>query len=328
MTIVNRFLFPVGHGGFAAEAIDKKHLTVIDCGSFGCRKKVSKYIDAIKNCGFNCVDLLFITHFDNDHVNSIKELINKIGVKEVVIPFIPYDMRYVYDIYTKGAYSKLLSIFDNHENRIEKNEVEQSKVISRRDIWEWDVTCLLTPQNWIKLRDEFASESLDLKKLTSSNYPDYLEQKKEIINKCFKSAFSKGGPNSKGLLVLSQRCKNVKLKSCKIIQGFTQLFPATYTGCLYTGDAILMKNAQVESFVKTNRYEHKMLLTQIPHHGSRSNSDDNFAKSYESEYYFYHDKNDTRIKNNKLYSQLASKQLLFNVRDSCMDLIWNHIVLH
>ncbi|MBR3985754.1 MAG: hypothetical protein IKK04_01245 [Bacteroidales bacterium] len=62
MTIVNRFIFPVGHGGFAAEAIEDKYLAVIDCGSDSCPTRVSMYIDEIKKRGFNCVDRLFITH--------------------------------------------------------------------------------------------------------------------------------------------------------------------------------------------------------------------------------------------------------------------------
>ena len=81
MTEVNRLLFPVGHGGFAAEAIDNNYLSVIDCGSDVCPTRVSMYIDALKNHGFNSVNRLFITHFDNDHVNCIKELINKFKAK-------------------------------------------------------------------------------------------------------------------------------------------------------------------------------------------------------------------------------------------------------
>ena len=299
MTIVNRFLFPVGHGGFAAEAIDKNYLAVIDCGSDSCPTRVSMYIDEIKKHGFKRVDRLFITHFDNDHVKCIKELIDKVGVKEVVVPYIPHDMRYVYDVYTKGAYLKLLDLISNQQNDSRLYEVNEGETFSPKpqyDIWKWDVRCQLTKIEWNELRNEFIFKSLDIK----NEDPNYLEANKKEINSCFKTAFSETGPNRKGLIVLSQRCKNVKLDNCIIKQGITQLQPTTNTGCLYTGDARLKNNAQVESFVKTNLSDSKILLTQVPHHGSCTNSDDNFAASYNSDYYFYHDKDDTRIKKNKL----------------------------
>ncbi len=342
MTKVNRFLFPVGHGGFAAEAIEDKYLAVIDCGSDVCPTRVSMYIDALKNRGFKCVDRLFVTHFDNDHVNCIKELINKVGVREVVIPFIPYDMRYVYNIFTKGAYLELLGLFNNHDNRISRennqgNEIELSEIneeksfspISTYDIWEWNVKCLLTGQDWTDLRNKFVSKSLDIDKLTSSKYPDYLEQYKKTINACFKSVFGGTGPNTKGLIVLSQKCKNVNTDKCMITHGCSQSLSATNTGCLYTGDAKLKGSFgyEVKSFVKQHlRYEEKMLLTQIPHHGSKYNSDKEFATLFDSEYYFYCDNTDNRLRGNKQLYDLVTNKIL-DVRDCCMDLIWNQIVL-
>lgn len=329
MTKIIRVIFPVGHGGFAAEIIDDKHLTILDCGSLGNRKRLSLYIDAIKNYGFNCVDRLFLTHFDRDHVNCIKELIKKIGVREVVIPFIPHDMRYVYNSYTKGAYMNILNLFSNHKDGFELNEVEHDSIIPYIDIWEWNAKCLLTPHDWQNLRKEFISKKLDVKKIMSSNYPAYLEQNSKTINGCFRSTFGKNGPNSKGLIVLSQKCNNINTDICIIIRGCSQLFPAIHTGCLYTGDANLKKNAQVESHVKSIRHEQKMSLTQIPHHGSNNNSDNDFDTSFDSEYYFYCDKNDIRIqKNQQLYNRLITTKQLLGVRNSDMDLVVNLIVLH
>lgn len=331
MTEVNRLLFPVGHGGFAAEAIDHNYLSVIDCGSDVCPTRVSMYIDALKNHRFNCVNRLFITHFDNDHVNCIKELIYKVGVKEVVVPFIPHEMRYVYNTYTKGAYLELLDLFYNRENEIELIEINEEKTFrpnSQYDIWEWNVKCLLTEQDWKILCKEFKFKSLDINKLTSSKDSDYLDSNRKVINSCFRSAFGSGGPNSKGLIVLSQKCNNVVTNKCIITQGCSQSLPATYTGCLYTGDANLKDNTQAESFVKNHLFEQRMLLTQIPHHGSKYNSNDKYVKSFNSEYYFYCDNTDKRLQDNKTLSKsLSGSGQLLNVRDCCMDLIWNQIVL-
>ena len=327
MTEINRLLFPVGHGGFAAEAIDNNYLSVIDCGSDVCPTRVSMYIDALKNHGFNSVNRLFITHFDNDHVNCIKELINKFkakNVKEVVIPFIPDEMRYVYNTYTKGAYMELLDLFEENDIKPNKVEEETFRPNPQYNIWEWNVKCLLTEQDWEKLRNEFISKSLDINNKDSN----YLDNNRKVINSCFVSAFGKGGPNSKGLIVLSQKCKGVVTNKSLITQGCPKPLPATYTGCLYTGDARLKKNTQAESFVKNNLHEQKMLLTQIPHHGSNNNSNKEFVNFFDSEYYYYCDNTDKRLrKNEQLYNKLRNSGQLLDVRDCCMDLIWNQIVL-
>ena len=328
MTKVNRILFPVGHGGFAAEAIDNNYLSVIDCGSDVCPTRVSMYIDALKKHGFNSVNRLFITHFDNDHVNCIKELINKVSVKEVVVPFIPHEMRYVYNTYTKGAYIEFLNLFNNQENDIELIEINEEKIFRlnpQYDIWEWNVKCLLTNQDWEKLCNEFNSKSLDINNKDSN----YLNDNRKVINSCFRSTFGPGGPNSKGLIVLSQKCKVVVTNKCIITQGCSQSLPATYTGCLYTGDANLKNKNNIQdvvSFVNKKRHEQKMLLTQIPHHGSKYNSDKEFATLFDSEYYFYCDNTDNRLRGNKQLYDLVTNKIL-DVRDCCMDLIWNQIVL-
>ena len=330
MTEVDRLLFPVGHGGFAAEAIDHNYLSVIDCGSDVCPTRVSMYIDALKRHGFNCVKRLYITHFDNDHVNCIKELIDKVGVKEVVVPFFPHEMRYVYNTYTKGAYLELLNLFK--ENEIELNEINEEKTFRpnpQYDIWEWNVKCLLTDQDWIILCKEFKSKNLDINKLTSSKDTDYLNDNRKVINSCFRHVFPNGGPNSKGLIVLSQKCKDVVTNKCVITHGCSKSLPATNAGCLYTGDANLKNknNTQaVASFVKKRLHEEKMLLTQIPHHGSKYNSNEKFVIFFDSEYYFYCDNTDSRL-NKMLCNNLRSSKQLLDVRDCCMDLIWNQIVL-
>ncbi len=111
MTHFIRCLFPVGHGGFAAEVINDNYLTVFDCGSDVCPVRVSHYIDAIKARALGPVNRLFISHFDKDHVNCIRELIDKIGVREAVVPSVPKEMRFVYNTYTNGAYFSILNLF-------------------------------------------------------------------------------------------------------------------------------------------------------------------------------------------------------------------------
>ncbi len=90
MEIIRKFN-PVGQGAFYTEMHitdnNVRHYFVYDCGSER-KDDCIKQIDAnfIKN---EVIDILFISHFDADHVNCIKHLVNKVKeIKVVVIPLI------------------------------------------------------------------------------------------------------------------------------------------------------------------------------------------------------------------------------------------------
>lgn len=88
----NRTFHPVGHGAFFTEQIyddNNKVLftAVYDCGSSNQSDLQKPLNDFIKTC--NHIDLLCISHFDNDHISGInllsKQLLNKNTI--VLIPF-------------------------------------------------------------------------------------------------------------------------------------------------------------------------------------------------------------------------------------------------
>ncbi|GAA6530470.1 hypothetical protein LPYR103PRE_24430 [Segatella asaccharophila] len=80
---VIRTIHPVGQGAFYTEEFfdnqhDVNHTVVFDCGS-KTKPKSSRaktlYIDNVVNSSFGDkqkIDLFFISHFDEDHVNGIK----------------------------------------------------------------------------------------------------------------------------------------------------------------------------------------------------------------------------------------------------------------
>lgn len=89
---MRRVFHPVGQGAFYSESFYTGFGTfnmVYDCGS------MSKGVDNIISNSFdkdngNDIDILFISHFDSDHVNKIallKKSVNKI--KKVIMPLIP-----------------------------------------------------------------------------------------------------------------------------------------------------------------------------------------------------------------------------------------------
>lgn len=93
--VFKRTLHPVGHGAFFTEQfIDSRNSiwfhVAYDCGSF---TKESLYRE-IENID-RFFDFMFISHFDSDHVNGLKRLIEKglINKKtKIVIPFIYPDL--------------------------------------------------------------------------------------------------------------------------------------------------------------------------------------------------------------------------------------------
>ena len=74
-------------GNSRTEKLDSAFRFVYDCGSSRNIKKLEKEI----NSAFKkdeCIDLLFISHFDNDHVNGLKHLLNRCHVETVVLPYL------------------------------------------------------------------------------------------------------------------------------------------------------------------------------------------------------------------------------------------------
>ena len=82
MIVHQRFIFPVGQGGFACETIGD-HVVVYDCGSQTSNSMVESCIDHLSTITDH-VDILFISHFDTDHVNSLREPGGRVPVSRII----------------------------------------------------------------------------------------------------------------------------------------------------------------------------------------------------------------------------------------------------
>ena len=128
---VIRTIHPVGQGAFYSERFmdDGKQiaLVVYDCGS-----KNINYLESEISSFFseyNTIDVLFISHFDDDHINGITKL-KELGIKinTVAIPLIDKNDKWFY-ICTSGtlardAINNPKSFFDA-DNVIQINTVEE-----------------------------------------------------------------------------------------------------------------------------------------------------------------------------------------------------------
>ncbi len=100
---VERYHYPIGQGIFSAQIvgyrdgsdvrIKNKYVCVYDCGSIPNgknatgHKKLKIYVDELYEISGGVIHTLFISHFDDDHVNGLKYIFSKgFDVKKIIIP--------------------------------------------------------------------------------------------------------------------------------------------------------------------------------------------------------------------------------------------------
>ncbi len=63
---------------------------VYDCGSSTAKRLVSNAIGEVKSkCGDDRIDLLTLSHFHNDHISGVVEILKRVGAETVMLPWAP-----------------------------------------------------------------------------------------------------------------------------------------------------------------------------------------------------------------------------------------------
>ena len=331
-----RFIFPVGQGGFAGERIGN-YTVMFDCGSISSTSMVESCIDHVCR-DVNHVDLLFISHFDNDHVNGIRYLLSYVKVKIAVVSWIPQELKAAYNVYTNGAYTAIIGLLRGNDVNVEEigDEERNEKTYNTQDIWEWIAKSMMTTVEFGSIISRMQAVGMDVPRLTTD--PFYLENEKENINAAFKDEFGAKGPNVKGLIMLSQRCAAVPNHATVIRRGFLWNYRPynvidrfDETSCLYVGDADLKNKAnkqKVKDFLDNHMRDPMLLMMQIPHHGSQYNIGAQFETDFPARYYFVNDVDTKRLqKNVPLFKLLTGQNKLMVSRDLCQDLIVTETVI-
>ena len=94
---VRQVFHAVGHGTFFAgiawrlDGCGTVFRWVYDCGSKR-TKRIATAIGALPH-GFEQIDLLVISHFDDDHINGIEELIRTRRVRRLALPYLDFPQR-------------------------------------------------------------------------------------------------------------------------------------------------------------------------------------------------------------------------------------------
>lgn len=107
---MKRIFHPVGQGAFYSEEFCKEggkvdFRIVYDCGTKTGKGKVApvQVVGSAFNDDGVPIDILFISHFDGDHVSMIDELLKHHFVKRVVLPLLPVEESAVLQAYYNGV---------------------------------------------------------------------------------------------------------------------------------------------------------------------------------------------------------------------------------
>ena len=267
------------------------------------------------------IDRLYLSHFDRDHVNSIQELIDTIGVKEAVIPYVPMEYRVVYDVATGGAYSSIRDILSRQESGIHLIEPQDNDIMTQ-SVWEWIAKSMITKSDWTQLTNHLVTNGIQTERLHD---PNYVASVKDIIKQCCDSAY-KSLINAKGLILLSQKTGGTILRNIVTYRGKTIKIDGT--AALYLGDADAKTKKRVcmiKEFLKAH-LRHPLVFVQIPHHGSQNNSSPSFDNDFPACFYYYHDLSSARLRKNAvLFNNLSNASVLLDVTDVDSEKI-EHVV--
>ena len=298
--VFKRVLHPVGQGAFFTEQFYDEsgkvvHNVVYDCGSFTSQPMLLEY--EIRNTfeKNTHMDLLFISHFDEDHVNGLMILQNQTKIDKdtkVIIPFkYPYLLmvmdddyptlaRFVMRMFNSGA--RVIGVDEYiDENRqgesIEIDRLDSSitlggKNVIRQDKVLWYYYPFMLPDQ-SSLQKVFEGKVKGIVNLDAPN--EILTKRKELRNIYKTIGKTKGGVtriNVNALFMLSFPAVNVACNTN--IWHQINLKGNVAPTCFYTGDSNLKGNGydevkqRVTDILDVYSKGTKVWMIQVPHHGS------------------------------------------------------------
>lgn len=277
----------MGQGAFYSERHDGFNI-VYDCGELFRSKRSERLVENSFKKG-DKIDILFISHFDADHINRI-DILKKFKIKKVIMPLLHDDEKnFLNHFYQAIRENEIIQIFENpklffgrdtdiiyvNENS-ENNDInpdgisieqliDGSKISSgvsiKSILADW-VYIPFNNQSSVRKTDfknRFRKKGLDIDKFQRelSYAMDNSTTIKEIYNEL------KGGINSNSMIVYSG-----PINERYSIEDFNCCFcfSSHKAGCIYTGD-VNLNEVDIESIYK--KYWNYVGTIQIPHHGSK-----------------------------------------------------------
>ena len=298
--VIVRTIHPVGQGAFYSErfideAGDSQFLMVYDCGSNSPRKLEREISSSIKED--EKINILFISHFDYDHVNGLAYLKSKYRIEKVVMPLIsPFDKCYYLLDLPLSLQNIVLNpqaFFEgdtiiNYVNPIEDNDeivpLAENTIASgtRLNLSCYADWCYI-PFNYDgaarrkDLETAFKKKGIDIDWLEKRELDKMIENRSKIKD-AYQSVCT-GGANEASLVLYSGPINESRI--CRWWNGerWNRYFDAVEcnAACLYLGDTDLNQqvkgsNDMIDSlFSHLAAVSHHIGTIQVPHHGSIKN---------------------------------------------------------
>ncbi|TYA92332.1 MBL fold metallo-hydrolase [Seonamhaeicola marinus] len=292
-----KIFHPIGQGAFISERHDNFNI-VYDCGVDWTNRN-SKYVNQLVKKSFKRgtkIDILFISHFDYDHVSKIPILQANFRIKKVVLPFLSNENKFLLSAFYKGigVTQDIQSIIDSPEDYFSDSQVIQVQPLDsdgeqsedsilkiddiknsqiksgtkiRIDYWEYIPFNLDHIRRTKQLVSLLKSEGIDPKKLTNNFV--YTEQLRKKLKKIYSKV--KGDINQNSMVIysgpISSNLSNLRCYpiNCQIIpfNAYLRLHPDEISS-IYTGDSN-MNDYDLSKLFGTKWK--RVTMFQIPHHG-------------------------------------------------------------
>lgn len=295
-----RIFHPVGQGAFYTERHEQNgssFTVVYDCGSGTSFDLLKKYIDK-ELCEDSVIDILFISHFHNDHINGLKYLKDRCQIKNVIIPLLHDNDRIILkaiDLINEGKNAELIDnprgFFDESTNvieikedgiqndpdyRIERglpignlNETSHRKIPSGITLTtERNIDWIYQPFNFrhddqkYKFIEQLKARGLELSHIDTD---EKINMHKCLIREAYDSVL--GDLNSNSLVLYSGAKENRELSL-----GAQNL----KSNCIYMGDIFLKKEGLIDEMKDKGLKLSEVETIQIPHHGAEKSFDKRF----------------------------------------------------
>lgn len=299
MNAVIRTFYPIGQGGFYTEKHKNKINVVYDCGTKSSGVQIEK---KIRNAFYKeTIDILFVSHFDEDHVNKIHLLLQTNTIKMVVLPLLDdLEKILLQNIYTSLGFSSVADLLRSPEEFFvgskiiyvragneesegtedlvrsvdqlmgsSEKEYDSRLTIKIEDYWEYIPYNHEGNNRLEEFLELLKKGDLDVEALKKDI--KYVESNETIIREKYHEV--SGNINENSLLVYSGPAESVSFE-CRLIDWFF-LFNLK-AGCIFTGDCNFNKLRINE--VYRNKWD-RVGTIQMPHHGARKDFNADFLNT-------------------------------------------------
>lgn len=304
-TMIERIFHPIGQGAFYSERHTSRNINIVyDCGTTNPSLPAKQKVVSNSFSEDDVIDILFISHFDKDHISLIDTLKNTVKrIDRVVIPLLHDEEKiFLSNIYKALGHSSSEKLASNPQEFFGREtqiiEVLPSSDAEIREISSLEINETRTEiqsgtpltingfNDWVyipfnydyenrnkQFLDELQKEGIDVGRLRTN--PNYILEEKEKIKKVYKRKEINGNINENSMFLYSgPSCKKDLHKHswirghyrCDLFRCYVDIDCHPHrVACLYTGDGDLNK---VDIRKIYRRYWDLIGTIQIPHHGS------------------------------------------------------------